>query len=246
MRLDLVQLKITNKEIRSITGLDNYKENWFDSSSFLSSAVHNYASNIGVISAIICYSLSSFSIGWWLGVKLDVEYLNWLEKLLNFGKFSLTAILAVLPTWLVCLVTYEIASSRYQKVSPTAIKLVKETEKFHNLIKAIHIQDQLESVGNRVRLNDINQVIIALEITRSDLIRAFKTEKIIRENEYFVKQNSELFASGLVALEAIQVEESASEYGQLLNTAVQIGKQIQDEMKNLQTDMTDSNRVSAS
>jgi hypothetical protein len=244
MKLDLVQLKITNKEIRSITGLENYKESWFDSSSFLSGAVDNYASGIVVISAIICFSLSSLAICWWLGVRSDSDYLSWLEKFLNGGKILLAIILAALPTWCVGWATYGIASSKYQKVSRTVIKLVEEIEKFHNLIKAIHIQDQLEAVGNTVRLKDRNQVIKALEITRSDIIRALKTEKIIRENEYFVKQNSELFASGLIALQALQIEESASEYGLFLDNALQIGIEIQDEMRNLQTDMTDSNKKS--
>ncbi|MBD3562318.1 hypothetical protein H6S82_26280 [Planktothrix sp. FACHB-1355] len=73
-----------------------------------------------------------------------------------------------------------------------------------------------------------------MKLTREDIIRALKTEKVLRENEQFIKINPELFANNLTALAALQVDEQASEYGRYLNEAFQIGLSIQDEMKKLQ------------
>ncbi|MBD2186170.1 hypothetical protein [Aerosakkonema funiforme] len=115
------------------------------------------------------------------------------------------------------------------------INLIDDVERFNITIKGIDINDQIEAAGNPgVRLQDRERVIQALKLTREDIIRALKTEKVLRENEQFIKINPELFANNLTALAALQVDEQASEYGRYLNEAFQIGLSIQDEMKKLQ------------
>lgn len=115
------------------------------------------------------------------------------------------------------------------------INLIDDVERFNNTIKGIDINDQIEAAGNPgVRLQDRERVIQALKLTREDIIRALKTEKVLRENEQFIKINPELFANNLTTLAALQVDEQASEYGRYLNEAFQIGLSIQDEMKKLQ------------
>ncbi|MGA9383055.1 MAG: hypothetical protein WBV73_30200, partial [Phormidium sp.] len=96
------------------------------------------------------------------------------------------------------------------------------------------INDQIEAAGNPgVKLKDRERVIEALRLTREDIVRALKTEKILRENQEFINLNPDLFANNLKALTALQVDEQASEYGRILNEALQIGMSIQDEMKYL-------------
>lgn len=115
------------------------------------------------------------------------------------------------------------------------ISIIEDVERYNAVIQSIDINDQIEAAGNPgVRLQQRERVIQALQLTREDLIRALKTEKILRENEHFIKLNPELFANNLNALAALQVGEKASEYGRLLNEAFEIGMSIKDEMRQLQ------------
>lgn len=112
--------------------------------------------------------------------------------------------------------------------------LLAEVEKYNAIIKAIDINDQIESVGNpTVAIQQREKVIKALKMTRDDLIRALKTERIIRENKNFIITNAELFVSNLASLAAMQVTEQATEHGRLLNEALQISLDVQNEMKQL-------------
>lgn len=114
------------------------------------------------------------------------------------------------------------------------MKLIEEAERYNALIKAIEINDQLEAAGNpEARLSDREQVIAGLKLTREDLVRAFKTERILRENERFIISNSQLFTDNLAALTSLQVQEKASEQGRLLNEALQIAMEVQQEMRGL-------------
>jgi len=57
------------------------------------------------------------------------------------------------------------------------IMLLSEVANYNQILKNLDTLDQLEAVGNPVRLTDRSEVIKALEITREDLIRALNTEK---------------------------------------------------------------------
>ena len=114
--------------------------------------------------------------------------------------------------------------------------LLNDVERYNSVIKAIDINDQIEDVGNLgVGIQEREKVLIALELTRNDLIRALKTERILRENKSFIITNSDLFTSNLAALASMQVTEEATEHGRLLNEALQISLDVQQEMKNLQS-----------
>ena len=114
--------------------------------------------------------------------------------------------------------------------------LLNDVERYNSVIKAIDINDQIEDVGNLgVGIQEREKVLIALELTRNDLIRALKTEKILRENKSFIITNSDLFTNNLAALASMQVTEKATEHGRLLNEALQISLDVQREMKNLQS-----------
>ena len=119
--------------------------------------------------------------------------------------------------------------------SRTLIALLHDAEKFNAAIKAIDINDQLEQAGNpSAKLQQRDQVIAALKLAREDLVRALKTERILRENAGFIQLNSNLFASNLDALAAMQVSMQADEYSRLLDEALQISLGVQAEMRKLQ------------
>lgn len=113
--------------------------------------------------------------------------------------------------------------------------LLNDVERYNAVIKSIDINDQIEEAGNPdVGIKQRERVIQALNLTKLDLIRALKTERILRENKNFILSNSDLFASNLAALTSIQVTEQATEHGRLLNEALQIALDVQYEMQRLQ------------
>jgi hypothetical protein len=112
--------------------------------------------------------------------------------------------------------------------------LLNDVERYNSVIKAIDINDQIEDVGNLgVGIQRREKVVEALKLTRYDLIRALKTERILRENKSFMITNSDLFTNNLAALASMQVTEEATEHGRLLNEALQISLDVQQEMKTL-------------
>jgi hypothetical protein len=115
------------------------------------------------------------------------------------------------------------------------VSLLQDVDRYNSVIKAIQINDQIEAAGNRdATISDRQTVIDALKLTREDLLRALRTERILRENKEFIGTNPELFANNLTAIQALQVSDQASEYGQFLDRALQIGVSIQTEMRKLQ------------
>ena len=114
------------------------------------------------------------------------------------------------------------------------IKLFEDVDRFNSVIQAIAINDQIEAAGNpSVSLKNRPRVIEALELTRADLVRALKTERILRENKQFIDRNPELFANNLESLAALQVSDRATEHGRILNEAMQIAVGVRDEMRKL-------------
>ncbi|MFM2064270.1 MAG: hypothetical protein RLZZ507_3941 [Cyanobacteriota bacterium] len=147
-----------------------------------------------------------FSI-WLGGVIQTILYLLWKSKG-NFIKRNMTNCLKV---------------------------LLNDVERYNAVIKAIDINDQIEEAGNpEVGIKHRERVIEALNFTKLDLVRALKTERILRENKNFLLTNSDLFANNLASLTSIQVTEQATEHDQLLNEALQIALDVQYEMRRLQ------------
>ena len=131
---------------------------------------------------------------------------------------------------------------KWVKAKPlqTLAGLLDEVEKYHEVIKALDIIDRLTAAGN-LQANLINRgdAIEALKITRESLVCALKTERILRENHKFIGRRYELFAnieSNLAALMALDVSDRATEYGQLLNEALEIGMSVHKEVRKLQNE----------
>ena len=118
--------------------------------------------------------------------------------------------------------------------SMTLCSLLDEVDRYNAVIKAIHINDQLEAVGTTQILNERHKVVEALTLVKEDLVKALRAEKILRENQTFLISNPELLATNLRTVQTLQVNDRASEYGRLLNEALQIATGVQEEMAKLQ------------
>ncbi len=115
------------------------------------------------------------------------------------------------------------------------INLFDDVDRYNGIIKAVEINDKIEDAGNaEVKIGDRPKVIQALQLIREDLVRALKTERILRENKKFVATNSELFVNNLRTLNALKISDRTSEQGRLLNEALQLAIRVQAEIKKLQ------------
>lgn len=123
-----------------------------------------------------------------------------------------------------------------KNITPSLEILLNDVDRYNSVIKAIDINDQIEEAGNPgVTLKEREKVLDALKLTKNDLIRALKTERILRENKKFIIKNTDLFANNLPTLSAMQVSEQATEHGRLLNEALEIALDVQLEMRRLQS-----------
>ncbi|MEH2043427.1 hypothetical protein [Nostoc sp.] len=112
--------------------------------------------------------------------------------------------------------------------------LLDEVDKYHDLVAAIDINDQLAASGNvESSIDDRDKVTAALQLIREDLVRALKTERILRDNKKLLANNQELFVNNLASLRALQVSSQAGEYAQLLNQSLQIAIDVQAEIRKL-------------
>nr|WP_217355364.1 hypothetical protein [Aphanizomenon sp. UHCC 0183] len=112
--------------------------------------------------------------------------------------------------------------------------LLDEVEKYHQVVQAIDIHDQLTNSGNtQGNISDREQVISALQLIREDLVRALKSERILRDNKKLLANNQDLVVNNLANLQTLQVSSQASEYAQLLNQSLQIALDVQAELRKL-------------
>lgn len=218
MNLNLEGLEISAGELRRLTGLDPMEV-------FRPNLLKNSRSRLNFFMQELIVSLALTPI------LVGFLYLFVLRPLLGSS----------LPAAIVALVFMPIAiiAGRWiwrQRTTPTTlVALLDDVDRYHATLKAIEIGDRLEAAGSSSATSaDRKTLISALQLTRNDLVRALQTEKILRENKDFIATNPEVFANNLTALQSLQVSQKASEYGQFLNEALQIGISIQDEMRKLQ------------
>ena len=122
--------------------------------------------------------------------------------------------------------------SLFNLLSPVNLKFIKEVVHHNEIILNINTLDQLQAVGNPVQLNEREKVLESLRINREILVRALKTDKILRENPDFRPDQFNIV--DLSGLRALQATEKATEYGRFLDEALQIGVSVQTEMRKLE------------
>lgn len=210
MQADLQGLEITKGEIKHCSGVSI-------DAVFRPPTFRKFVSELGKTSLVILFiCLSGIILG-----------LIWKEQMLSL--ITIDAIASII------LLLDDFRKISFSYKNRNLVRMFEDVKRFNSVIKAIDLNDQIEAVGNPgVRLKNREKVIHALTLAREDIIRALRTERILRENEKFIKLNHELFESNLAALTAMQVNDQASEYGQLLNEALQIVVDVREEMKKLQ------------
>ena len=217
MQPDLLGLEFSKGELRRLTGVD-------PDDVFRPSILQNREKRFRFLlnEILICLALSPIIIGF--------IYVFIVIPIIGSSSYIAIALLIVVPII--------VAASRWlwrKKTCPEVLtNLLDDVDKYHAVIKAIDINDQLETDGMGVSLSDRTMVIEALQLTREDLVRAINAERILRDNKDLIATNPEI-NNNLKALTAMQVSTQASEYGRILNEALQIGVSVQQEMRKLQS-----------
>jgi hypothetical protein len=87
-----------------------------------------------------------------------------------------------------------IATHRHQ----TAIAIWEQVERYNAIVRAIDLFDGLEQAGNpQGAWADRKQMIEALTLIRAELVRALKTEALLRKNRQFIAESGDLFPPDL-------------------------------------------------
>ena len=228
MRPDLQELEITLGELKRLTGL-----NWHEYQ--ISKGVKQLRPHLPLLLLGKCFWVMS-SILWlfWslsFPVSIIVSLLNshtpptpptFLQTIWIGIGFALVSGIFILS-----LRQIKIIGNQYDKINV----FNKELNKYYQLILNVNTLDELEAVGNPVKLNEREKVLEALRINRKNLVRALETERILRENPQFRPEEFNIDLSGLRSLQAT---EKATEYGKFLDEALQIGVSVQTEMRKLE------------
>ena len=232
IQADLEQLKIPEKELEDLSGIA--LSDGFAADFYRSAALRDGKKLFSLLlNELLIFCLT-------LVVSLPVALL---ANQHNVGSFSDAEIFVrVLQITLALSLAITVAWNVYKwvKAKPlaTLAGLLDEVEKYHEVIQALDIIDRLTAAGNlQANLISREDAIEALQITRESLVCALKTERILRENQKFIGRRYELFAnieSNLAALMAVDVSDRATEYGRLLNEALEIGMSVHKEVRKLQ------------
>jgi hypothetical protein len=231
MHLQIQELEIKSKEIHKITGI---KRNKIPKSSIFSNPIEKIIFvflstrlllaylflSLSTLAAILTASDSSL-------VKEDYSYIFWV-------------FIAILIIITIIMISVKRNLNKSNCKFKSLSKILEEVDKHNKLVTDIDILDQLKAAGNPVNLDNRLGVINAINTTKQDLIRALKTEKILRDNPEF---NPEYFTVNLTTLEALKISEKATDYGQILEQALNIAINLQIEMKNLFTRIGGSGSV---
>jgi hypothetical protein len=157
--------------------------------------------------------------------------------LLCLGLAIASGILALLLLKLISYQWQKSRNSHRQKgIPPVILRLFVEVDKCNKTIRDIDVFDQLQDAGNPIKLESRESAVAALRMTRNDIVRALKTERILREHPDF---HPDRFDIDLNAFESIQINNRAKEYGRIFDTTLQIAIDVQKAMTELQETASD-------
>ncbi|MBE9059418.1 hypothetical protein IQ256_00225 [cf. Phormidesmis sp. LEGE 11477] len=125
----------------------------------------------------------------------------------------------------------------------TLSHLLDEIDRFNEVVSAVEILEELVAAKNtrlsssemrgKLSLENRKDVLEALHLTRESLVCGLMTEKVMRKHQQFMARRQEMFSNierNLATLQLLQVSDTASDYGRLLNEAIQIGTIVYQEL----------------
>lgn len=126
----------------------------------------------------------------------------------------------------------------------TLAHLLDDVDKHNEIIDALQVLDELaaaQSPAAHLReapigeVDDRSDVLQALRATRESLVCGLMTERVLRKHQRAIARH-DLFTNietNLATLQNLQLNQSANDYGHLLNEALQIGMSVRREIEQL-------------
>jgi hypothetical protein len=184
---DLDNLRITPREVDDLTGLD-----------------------VGDLTMGWAYRLSLFRspqrLGSWLitqGLTLGVALVLWVPVTLLIGRSlgdsaQTASVVKFLPMGggiaIATTLTWNLVLLYRGKQRATLAHLLDEIDHFNEILTALDILRELQSVSSRsLSLQNPDQVLEALHLTRENLVNGLITERILRQHQRFIARRYDLF-----------------------------------------------------
>lgn len=126
----------------------------------------------------------------------------------------------------------------------TLAHLLDDVDKHNEIIDALQVLDELTAVQTPLaqlradptdKVDDRADVLQALSATRESLVCGLMTERVLRKHQRAIARH-DLFTNietNLATLQNLQLNQSANDYGHLLNEALQIGMSVRREIEQL-------------
>lgn len=111
------------------------------------------------------------------------------------------------------------------------MRLLDEVDHYHQVLQAVELFGQLGGVGQPQ-----STILEALNKTRESLIAGLMTEKILRQNREVLSRRQALLDNidqNLMTLQSLELQHQAQNYSDILNQAVDINIQVQEEVAKL-------------
>jgi len=245
MKLELADLKISEQEIERLSGCDVgsifiggvfggvYRTSVFRDPQRLA----GFCLTQVVVFLLSCVFMLPLGL---VTIRNSASNMNQIGSMLPFLGVIVGSALIVMVIWNGYMA---IRRNRFHQL----MHLLDGIDRYHDVIKAIAILDQLDSVHNVTSDTQVSfdqtstlhnrvEVLEALRLTRDSLIASLMTERILRESRGLLARRQELLITietNLTTVRALEVKHHASEYGQFLNDALQIGMSVQREMQKM-------------
>jgi len=208
-RVNITNLKVSDGELKNITGV-NVADIGME---YIGTVIAGIIGGtmllvpVGFLTALLLRILPGLEVGFWLTIKT-------------------AAVLSYLPVMWWGIRNIRKSGHIRKRLKP----LLQEVKNYNQLVSHINTIDQLAKAGNPVQVEDRETVVKGIQTMREQLVRALKTERILRENPGF--QSSE-FSLDLAPLYVLEVQQQATEYHNVLQNTLQIGRNVQQEVVNL-------------
>ncbi|MEL6469012.1 MAG: hypothetical protein AAFQ74_04745 [Cyanobacteria bacterium J06623_4] len=222
---NLDNLRITQRELDKLTGLDisDFAMGWaYRQTAFAAHRRFAWLSEqLLTLGVGLIFCLPAALI---LARSLSGDNVQVVWAALPFGVAGAIALTA----------TWAIYRWREGKRLITLSHLLDEIDRFNEMVDAVEILEELGAAKNsRLNLENREDVIEALHLTRESLVCGLMTERVMRKHQQFMSRKQDMFASierNLATLQRLHVSDEASEYGRLLNEAIQIGTSVHQEL----------------
>lgn len=231
MRTDLTNLTITADEIEALAGLD-----YSDSLAIATYQALAFRHPKQVASLIVTeLFILIFALIFMLSSSLIV--LRHSNSFVEDSPVVTQSLIGIVVLAIIAVFIWNIYLYRQAQQMRSLAYLMREIERFNDVIHTIDWIDQLENHSTRQLQagGEREEAIAALHLTRDSLVSSLQAEKLIRLKRGRVSYHDILtnLETNLTALMAFGTNSQTSEYGRLLNQALHISMSVHREISKL-------------